>query len=115
MIINEETEYIIDNQKTFHFDNLQNIRILSIINCDLTQLPLEISILQNLIILNLSDNKLTNIELSNPKLVVLDCAYNKLITFPKFTSQIQCLNIINNNITSIPYKKMLFFHYFLFQ
>jgi Leucine-rich repeat (LRR) protein len=106
MIINEETEYIIDNQKTFHFDNLQNIRILSIINCDLTQLPLEISILQNLIILNLSNNKLTNIELSNPKLVVLDCAYNKLITFPKFTSQIQCLNIINNNIANIPYKKI---------
>ena len=106
MIINEETECIIDNHKNFHFDNLQNIRILSIINCDLTQLPLEICTLQNLIILNLSNNKLTNIELSNPKLVVLDCAYNKLTEFPKFTSQIQCLNIINNNIASIPYKKI---------
>ena len=60
MIINEETECIIDNHKNFHFDNLQNIRILSIINCDLTQLPLEICTLQNLIILNLSNNKLTN-------------------------------------------------------
>ena len=110
MTDNNENEYTIDNiplpKDIFHFNNLKNILILNIINCNLTQLPLEIDTLQNLIILNLSNNKLTNIELSNPKLVVLDCAYNKLTTFPTFKSQIQCLNIINNNISSIPYKKI---------
>lgn len=110
MITDNENEYIIDNiplpKDIFHFDNLKNILILTMGNCNLTHVPLEITLLQNLIILNLSNNELTNIELPNPKLVVLDCAYNKLTRFPKLTSGIQCLNIGNNNIVSVPYKQI---------
>ena len=98
--------------KTIDINNIHNvkinIKILDISNNNLLTLPKEINLLENLRILDCSYNNITEIGLTNPKLIVLNCFSNKLTKFPNIFSceYIRCIHIGMNNITYIPYKKI---------
>ena len=92
--------------KSIEVNNIKHIKILDISNNNLDILPEEIKLLTNLMILDCSYNNITEINLTNPKLIVLDCFHNKLNKFPNIISS-TCINISKNNITDIPYKKIL--------
>ena len=88
--------------------NMHNMKILNISNSNLVELPKEINLLDNLVFLDCGYNNITEINLTNPKLVVLDCFHNKLNKFPNISSEfIKCIHIGKNNIVDIPYKKIL--------
>ena len=86
---------------------LSNLKILDLSNnINLLHLPNEISLLKNLILLDCSNNKITKIELTNPKLECLDCSSNELNEFPTIPQSLLYLNLNDNKITKIPYKKI---------
>lgn len=83
-----------------------NIQHMDLSNSNLFHLPNEINLLKNLILLNCSSNKITKIELTNPKLECLDCSFNELIEYPIIPHSVLYLNLNDNKIKKIPYKKI---------
>lgn len=79
----EETKSIIT--KSIKFNDF-NIQFLNLSNSNLFHLPNEISLLKNLIL--------------------LDCSSNELNEFPTIPQSLLYLNLNDNKITKIPYKKI---------
>jgi Leucine-rich repeat (LRR) protein len=84
-----------------------NLTILNLNKLNLVCLPENISELHNLRLLCCDYNNIENINIKFKNLNVFTCFDNKLTKFPNIEAPLSCLHIGRNNITDIPYKKII--------
>ncbi len=89
----------------YNFTRLKNLELLSLISCQLRNVPESVTNLKRLKYLNLSQNKIKFLDnrIGNlDSLIELDLSQNKLINLPNDLSKLQSLeqlNLYNNKLT----------------
>jgi Leucine-rich repeat (LRR) protein len=114
--LNDLVELILDSNCLSYFaieycsnEMLANLKILSLKNNWLSELPANYSRLCNLEVLSIDENNITSLEPLQlnklTKLVTLNASSNKFMVFPaNFTSgSLENIDLSNNNFYSIPY------------